>query len=43
MKKGKHKFERCCDNCTYCFNGCKEYFKVPVCDKFKFNAVSKSC
>ena len=42
MKKGKQKHERCCYNCKYRFNGCKETFKVPVCDKFEFSATCKS-
>ena len=42
MKKGKQKYERCCYNCKYRFNGCKESFKVLVCDKFKFSAICKS-
>ena len=42
MKKGKQKFDRCCYNCKYRFNGCKESFKVLVCDKFEFSATYKS-
>ena len=41
-KKGKHKFERECYNCKYQWN-CKDKFTVKVlCDKFKFDATSKS-
>lgn len=41
-KKGKHKFERDCYNCKY-WQNCKEKFKVKgICDKFKFDATSKS-
>ncbi len=41
-KKGKCKFERCCYNCKYRWLGCKEKFTVAVCDKFKYDATSKS-
>ncbi len=42
MKKGKKKFSRCCYNCKYRWQGCPNRFKTELCDKFKFDATSKS-
>lgn len=41
-KKGKCKIEKCCYNCKYRWLDCKEKFTVVVCDKFKYDATSKS-
>ena len=38
----KKKMERCCYNCKYRWQNCENVFKVKICDKFKFDANSKS-
>ena len=38
----KHKYERCCYNCKYRWNGCEKKFSVMVCDNFKYDSISKS-
>ena len=41
-KKGKRKYERCYYNCKYRWADCEERFTVEVCDRFKFDSLSKS-
>lgn len=43
MKESKKKkWKRCCYNCKYRWKNCENRFKVEICNKFKFDANSKS-